>query len=449
MTLDKRDPLRTEPPADLPWPIELGEETVEERFRWARRRGHPLYLWPEVSPDRWRSGLHEIERVTAAVLRSERPLLEDRSEIDIRALGVAGYTTGMGPLLGQWIETGRIDAGPAVRRLFAFHLAHGRIRAGRLREVLSRATRALSEVGVTPLVVKGSHSAVEYFPEPGTRPALDVDLVVPPAQFESAEEALDRAGFTLAVRERSSRKAVWSAPSASRLPRSVEVLHADSQYVVDLQGSLDRDFAGIGSIRPTRLGPDTGRSAPELGVDVRVLEQPELLLYHALHVSHGLRSLTLVRIVELVFMIRQDVASGALDWPAFTALLRDRGATRFVYPALTMAERLSPGTVDETVLAFVDAAASSRVRRVVDRLSIADGQPLEGLALEEQYMWCSSPAEHLRRVARTLLPPNAHTLRELGKIYRDRLYRLLGRKVFLVRSQEPPLNRTSSDAAGR
>jgi hypothetical protein len=419
----------------LPWPVELDPEQVLERFRWARQQGHPLYLWPEVAPAALHRGLAEIERVTSALLRSERPRLDVEGAAELRALGVAGYTSGMGPLLGYWLETDRVDASPLARRLFAVHLAHGRLRAERLKTVLYQATGALVDAGVSPLVLKGSHTAAVYFPEPGTRPALDVDLAVTPDAFDTAEEALARAGYTLAVRERNPRKAVWSAPSAARLPRSFEILHAGSQYVVDLQESLERQFHGVRAVRPTTLTPDTGIPAPELGAQVRVLGQPELLLYNALHVSQALGSLTLVRIVELVLMIRQDVATGALDWRAFRSLVQDQDAGRFVYPALTMVEKLAPGTIDHDVLGAIHASTNDRVRRVVGRLTVGGAQPLEGIALDERFMWCTTPAEHLRRIALSLvLAPGEGWLKRIARVYRDRFYRLVRGRVSLRRS---------------
>lgn len=415
----------------LPWPVELDPVEVLERFRWARRRGHPRYLWPDVPPPSLRRALAELTRVTAAVLRGDLPSVSVESVEDLRALGVAGFTSGLGPLLGHWIETGRVRSDPSVGRLFRFHLGHGRARAWKLRGELERASSALHAVGVTPLVMKGVHTAPAYFPEPGTRPAMDVDMAVPPGTFDAAENALRRAGYTVAVRGAAARGSderttVLLAPSASRLPRSLEVFHADSQYVIDLHESLGRRFPGAGSVHPTRLTAETGRPAPELNAPVRVLGQPELLLYHVLHVSHDFRSLTLIRIVELVLMIRQDEANGALDWEAFRSLTEERNAGRFCYPAMRAIQSIAPRTVPGDVLEWISARTPPRVRRVVDRLDLAEAQPLEKVAMDEKFMWCSSPAEYLRRIANMLvLGPGEDRLRRFGRVYRDRLYSLL------------------------
>jgi len=88
-------------------------------------------LWPEVSASAFQAAQQEIVRVTAAVLAgAPSPVrLELPRGADTRALGVAASAAGMGPLLGFWCETGRVDAPQSVLDLLALHLDHGRRRA--------------------------------------------------------------------------------------------------------------------------------------------------------------------------------------------------------------------------------------------------------------------------------------------------------------------------------
>ncbi len=416
----------------MPWQIELDAEAVMARFEWARRQGRPSYHWPEVTPASWRLALREIERVTRAALAEERCPIPAGDPDGTRTLGVAAYTAGMGPLLGYWLEHDRLSADPLTRRLFELHLAHGRARADRLQVELERAAGALQAIGIEPLVVKSAHTARAYFPEPGTRPAMDVDMAVRPADFQAAEAALLGAGYTVGARERRPEKTTLLAPASSRVPRSLELLHADSQYAIDLHASLERNFFGVRTVRPTRLDESTGRPAPELGAPVRVLQQPERLLYHALHASEGLYNLTLVRIVELVLMIRRDRATGAFEWAEAEAALRDRDLDRFCYPALALAERLAPGTVDPAILRRVTDAATARMRRIVSGLAPADAQRLESVSLAESFMWCETQGDYLRRLVHMLAPaPAGRSLRRLTRQYRERFYRILRRTVSL------------------
>ena len=118
--------------------------------------------------------------MTAAVLAgatSPIPLLL-RPRSDARALGIAASAAGIGPLLGLWCETGRVGAQPEVQDLVATHLDHGRRRAARMREELDRLLVPLADRGVEVFVLKGTHTGYRYFPEPGTRPGADIDLLV-------------------------------------------------------------------------------------------------------------------------------------------------------------------------------------------------------------------------------------------------------------------------------
>lgn len=421
---------------EVSWQLELDPGEVKERLLWAGRQGHPKYFWPDLPPAAWRSGLRQLERVAAEVMGGQRSSLEARGSAEVRALGVAGYTSGLGPLLGHWLESGQVRGSEPVARLFGLHLAHGRERAARLRVELRRATEALTAAGVKPLVVKSSHTAVAYFPEPGVRPALDVDLVVDPRAFHAAEETLAAAGYGFGVRERRPRKSTWVAPGSSRLPRSLELMHAGSQYVVDLHESLERNFFGVRTLRPAAGGEPPTRAAPELGTPVRVLRQPALLLYHALHASEGLYNLTLIRIVEMVLMIRRDRESGALDWAELRTLVEGRAAGRFVYPAFAMAERLAPGTVQPRFLEALVRAATPAMRSVVSTLSPAGAQPLDVLSVRERFMWCATPQDYVRRLVHMVAPaPAGRSLRRLAALYVERLYRLLGRRVSSGRAE--------------
>ena len=66
--------------------------------------------------------------------------------------------------------------------------------------------------------------------------------------------------------------------------------------------------------------------------------------------SGELFSSRLLRLVELVLVIRKDDERDPLDWAAVTEHLRSANALRFAYPAFTLVERLAPGTIDERAL---------------------------------------------------------------------------------------------------
>src|SRR5439155_8230286 len=104
-------------------------------------------LWPEVTVSAFRRAQAEIARVTAAVLSdvAGQVALQFPPDVDARALGVAASAAGVGPLLGRWCETGRLDAPQPFADVLATHLDHGRRRAARMRQELDRHAVPLAE----------------------------------------------------------------------------------------------------------------------------------------------------------------------------------------------------------------------------------------------------------------------------------------------------------------
>lgn len=443
----------------------LGPPAIRERFRWARRRGHPGWLWPEVSVSAWRRCLGELEDVTRRVvgprtseegeLGPAKSLRDDRGAVDerpapalvipegasLRALGIAAFTSGLGPLLGRWIEEGRLRAIAPVATLLSEHLAHGRDRADRTREILSAASGALAGTGISPTLLKGGHVARSYFPEPGTRPTSDVDLAVSATCFPEAEAALGAAGFELLERQPRPRRSVWRPPGEGRHLRSLALTHRDNPITVDLHASLERDFFGV---RTLEFGELTRASEPwtDRLPDLRILKQPGLTAYLAAHASEGLHGLTLLRQVELVLVLRTDLASGRLDWTGLEAYLAELGALRFVYPAFALAERLAPGTVEPRFLAHLEQDAPASMLRVIRDLRPSDAQRMESLSLDERFMWARGVREWVRRAVHMAWPSwIGTTVPELLRVYAERVFRLVRGRVGLRR---PP-----SDTEGR
>jgi len=419
----------------IPFPgagVEQSAAEIEARFRWARKQGHIAYLWPDVPVHAWRSCLHEIERVTQQVLAGAGPRVDwvRPPGTDARAAGIAAFTSGMGALLGHWIETGRVHAPPELAALLRLHLDHGRRRAARMANALHAALELLHSHDVPVLVVKSAHTAGEYFPEPGVRPAADIDLVVAPADVPVAAAALGAAGYVLLKSQRRPYKSDWAPPAQPRILRSIELTHAENPFSIELHDSIDRSFFGV---RTLRLAA-SGLTAPASGIHpaASVLTQPMLTLYLAAHASEEVHQLQLVRIVELVLVLTRDGADGRLDSAELLRLIRETGAARFVYPAFELTEQLVPGTVPEEIRAELRAAATPRMRRVLESMSPATAQRLEGLSLDERFLWASGLIETMRRLFHMIWPTFGQS-GSLARVYFDRVSRIVRGRVSLRR----------------
>lgn len=396
--------------------LDLDRDEIARRFAWARRRAQPAWLWPDVQPEEWRRAMGRIE---AAI----RPILAGGSAGeplggDPRALGLAGYISGMGPLLGHWLEAGLLSAEPAIADLLALQLRHNRIRMEGLAREAASAAALLAGAGIVPTILKGMHTAWEYFPEPGTRPCSDIDIFIAQDEMARAEEVLASAGYAPGPRAASAAGRSWTAACAPIRLKSLTFVHADDPWTLDVHGSLDRPFSKLVVARLQRLAGTAGSTPSAVSPDAHVLGQPLLTLQLAAHASQDLANLTLLRLVELAWVIRRDVAAGRLSWEAATAAARRIEALGFLYPALEFAEQLLPGTVPEDVLLECGEAAPAAVRRMLRKFTPATAQRVDRWSLRERYMWCPTWKSRLRQTAHYLAPgAGRHRPRQLLAFY--------------------------------
>jgi hypothetical protein len=405
----------------------------------ARARGQPFFPWSDLAVGDWRASLGAIQRAVTEVLATadgaaERDALGGSpvrldAPAGARALGIASFTSGTGPLLGFWIESGVLTSEADACGLLMLHLEHGRKRAARLRAGLAPVIERMQALGVTPTLIKGFHTAYAFFPDAGARPVSDIDLVVDPSLLDRATRTLREAGFTPGPVLDRPYMCAWTPPGSDGPPRSLELTHEANPWSVDLHASLDRDFGGVCNV--SVVPPDVLATQPwgGAGALVNVLRYPWLPAYLAAHASQEMKNLTLVRLVELVLVLRRGVAEGALDWSELDELLRARGAAPYVYPAFELAERLAPGTVPPRLRAALDRAALPRVRRILAGVEPASAQRVEGVSLEESFMWATGPVEHARRIRRALLPAWAGSLREQLRVQVARARQLVSGRV--------------------
>ena len=308
---------------------DLDPDEVRARFAWAKRRGLPRWLWPDIDPKHWRAALSDISGVLGHVL-SNRPG-DVALDGDPRVLSLAAYTSGTGPLLGYFVECGKLRATPSVSVMLAVHLAHGRDRMGMLQQEDIAATRLLAGDGIHAIVAKGMHTAFAYFPEPGCRPVSEIDLIVRPQELERTEEIFRSHGYRGTVMSQVPYQCDWTQAGMPVPPHSLLHVHARDPWSIDLQTTLDRHLKDIAIVPLDRFASSDRLVAWPVSSDARVPKQPLLLALLAAHASQHLINLTLIRLVELALVVRADVASGELDWDALMRLLNEIGP-RYVIP---------------------------------------------------------------------------------------------------------------------
>ncbi|MGN6850289.1 MAG: nucleotidyltransferase family protein [Sphingomicrobium sp.] len=400
--------------------IPLAENEFSRRRADARRAGSPALLWPEVAVESWAEAMRHIASAAADVLAG-RPA--EIQPCEPMALSLACYTSGVGPLLGWWLAEGMLTAPTQLVELLAVHLEQGRARAARVSERSFEIVSALVECGVPVVVLKGGHTAHSYFPDAATRPASDLDLLVTRDSAAQAELALARSGFGCTGRY--PRESSWMCSDVGREPRSLWLIHEGDPWSVDLHSSLDFSAGpGASLVRFDSADPIETSEPWPLDDSAGVLSQPLLLLHLAVHASGGLHSLTLLRMVELVFVARQDVASRLLAWDEFLHMGAQVNALGAAYPAISMAERLAPGTFPPRVLEICAELAPRRVSAVISKLTPASAHRVERASIAEHFMWVAGVSGWTRQLASDLALSS-----DFWRIYEARAYRLLRGRV--------------------
>ncbi len=399
---------------------ELSPSEFELRRKEARRSGSPAWLWPEVQVESWAAAMAEISKAVPAVLAGNRSSVPT---FDPMAFSLACYTSGTGALLGYWLERGKIDAPPDLADLLQLHLKHGRARADRARTEFREKVGALVDAGLPIVVLKGGHTAHAYFPGPATRPMSDLDLLVPSESAPAAEVALATTGLECAARTK--RESSWVYPGAARHPRSIWLAHEGDPWSVDLHSSLNFSAgAGAPLVRFDSAEPIETSEPWPLDDRAGVLAQPLLLLHLAVHASGGLHSLTLLRMIEIVLVVRHDTTARRLSWDDFLHAGAETNALGAAYPALDMAERLAPGTIPAHVLKISAEVVPVRARSIIDRLEPATAHRVDRASVGEHFMWASGFSGWARQLASDLAPTSG-----FWPIYQARAYRLLRRRV--------------------
>lgn len=420
--------------SDAPAP---SPEELARRLEEFERTREPGTLWPGLTEAARVAAAHELERVTRLRLAGASAIQLDPARAHSPyALLVAGHTTGIGPVIGLWVERGFV-VGTAERTTpFLRHLAHSRARGARMEREVLPAIDALLARGVTPVFLKGFHTSRVYFLEPGARRMSDVDMLIPPDRVAEVEDTLAALGFrpdTAALRPY---KRDWIDSRIDPRHHSLELAHEASRWVLEVHASLDR-LHHPGAV--ARL--DSERGALDrleiAGRTVNVLAPELLLVYLACHCSQELDGIRLLRLFEIVRVVRHERARHRLRWDAVLAMLERLRAAHFAYPAFALAEDLAPGTIDPRVLDVGRRASTWAARHTVPRLAPAGGS-LDERGVLRQLMWTRGTVAIAQRVLRNIWPASFTKPRDVIPAWRVRLRRLRRGALSLSAPDERP-----------
>jgi hypothetical protein len=194
--------------------------------------------------------------------------------------------------------------------------------------LLGQVLERLQDAGIRVLLLKGAYLAEQVYGDIGLRPMVDLDLLVPPEEFQRSLALLNAMGFTSErpFSDEADGALHFHAPALTKEEVAIE-LHWD---LVVRSSPVQIDLPGLwGRARPITLKKGQAWTlAPE-----------DLLLYLCVHAAYGhefyaqLRSL--VDIAEVVHHFTQ-----AFDWDILIDTAGRWRAGRGVYLSLTLVKDL-------------------------------------------------------------------------------------------------------------
>ena len=197
---------------------------------------------------------------------------------------------------------------------------------------------------------------------------------------------------------------------------------AESGWVIDLHSGAHFGHLRGHSVRVEALGA-LNATWDFHGTSLRVATQPQLIAMLATHASGELFSSRLLRLVELVLVIRTENERDPLDWTVVAEYLRSANALRFAYPAFTLVERLAPGTIDERALGATANASTARTRHFMAAFTPTAPLLQGSIPLAQHLMWTTNPWQVLARLWAMVVPPGDISPESTITVYHSRVRR--------------------------
>jgi hypothetical protein len=292
-------------------------------------------------------------------------------------VGAADYH-GLTSILYAHARDGAVPMPIATQRLLAAQYAmHRHENSVRLRE-LGRVLRTFAADGIPVIVLKGPALISLVYHDPGLRPMVDVDLLLPADQLIRAQGRLRDLGY-----------AVW-LPASDDWRRYKHHLPPAVRRVDDVTVQVELHWDAISRDRGGSLGWNQASAAARTidvdGVAVNTLGLGDMLWHLCRHLAglqHPFRLIWFADIVGLTCRFSDD-----FDWPGVVRRYPD------VRQALALIDLLTP--LDRTVRQRVDLPDAAGVREV----------GVEYLGWPRHRRGGGQPLGRAAYVAGTLVPPD-------------------------------------------
>ncbi len=291
----------------------------------------------------------------------------------------------------------------------------------------SHLVAALSNAGISTMLLKGLHLASQVYPEPALRSMADLDIMVQRAQLKAAVQVLVREGYGPAP----SGDVDALGERVHHLPRMAK----GGAEIIELHHTIELPISPF-HIDVDALW-DSSRSVQFGGVEARVLSNEHLFLHLCIHLSyhHGFGRAALKGVMDLATILQ--VHASTFRWPEVVATARAWGAEPFVHCTLKVLSEVLQVRIPSEVFSSLghtdeDVAAAETAARFI--LS----PPLELPVRRSELPARVATVGVVRAVAAGVFPPRSVLLRNYGgdgleestlSLYRRRFMDVLKRRT--------------------
>ncbi|HVS75933.1 MAG TPA: nucleotidyltransferase family protein [Steroidobacteraceae bacterium] len=336
--------------------------------------------------------LHRITESLASELGAPAAAPPAWSELEWRLAPAVAAIHGISPLLAGVL---RWQGPPQWTRFLAEQRRHTLLRQQRIGELLETIGERSSSAGIAVVALKGAALQLAGVYAAGERPMADLDLLVRPADTDSAVAVL----LALSYRDAGTtwKHQGFDPPGAER--RAVLGEHADNPIKIDLHHRIRERLP----LAPTDLTDLV--FPPHAQPGLNAYPRAAALMAHVLVHAAGSMTHRGLRLIQLCDITRLARRMSAADWED---LLRLHGPSRRLWwaaPPLMMTARYFPDAVPREALARLARDCPWVLRQVAGRRKLADFSyshlyidPVPGI------IWARSAAQAVRYLGSRIVP---------------------------------------------
>jgi hypothetical protein len=338
------------------------------------------------------SALHRITESLATALGDPHARRPGWSELEWQLSPAVAAIHGISPLLAGALRW----EGPAHWAHFlAEQHRHTLLRQQRIEELLATIHERSRSAGIAIVALKGAALQIAGVYAAGERPMADLDLLVRPADVETAVAVL----LALSYRDAGTtwKHQGFDPPGAE--PRAILGEHADNPIKIDLHHRISERLP----LTPTDLTDLV--FPPHAQPGLNGYPRAAALLAHVLAHAAGSMTHRGLRLIQLCDIERLARRMTGTDWEEILHLHRANRRLWWAAPPLILTARYFPGTVPRDVLFQLERGCPWILRQITRRRKLADFSyshlyidPIPGV------IWARSARQALQYVGSRVFP---------------------------------------------